>query len=73
MPTPNNKKTLVFGEIDIFFNAKVGILLTNNIAIKPVRNGVIFLISIPVSYFIYNNQSKKYTNKTTEENHEDVL
>ena len=35
--------------------------------------GIIYLISIPVSYFIYNNQSKKYTNKTTEENHEDVL
>ena len=35
--------------------------------------GIIYLISIPVSYFIYNNQSKKYINKTTEENHEDVL
>ena len=33
-PIPNNKKTVVLGEIDIFFKAKVGILLTSKIAIK---------------------------------------
>ena len=35
--------------------------------------GVGYLISIPVSFMIYNNQQKKNTDKTTEENHEDVL
>ena len=33
----NNKKTVVLDDIDIFFNAKVGILLTNRIAIKIVK------------------------------------
>jgi len=35
--------------------------------------GVGYLISIPISLIMYNNQSKKNTDKTTEENHEDVL
>ena len=35
--------------------------------------GIGYLISIPMSLIIYKNQSKKNTNKTTEENHEDVL
>ena len=34
---PNNKKTVVFEDIDIFFSAKVGIILTNKIANKIVR------------------------------------
>ena len=34
---PKSKKIVVFGEIDIFFNEGVGILLTNNKAIKIVR------------------------------------
>ncbi len=38
-------KTVVFGEIDIFFNDKVGILLTNKKAIKTVKYGTINLIS----------------------------
>ena len=37
---PNNKKTVALGDIDIFFSAKVGILLTNKIAINIVRYGV---------------------------------
>ena len=43
VPIPNKIKTVVFGEIDIFFNDKVGNLLTNKIAMKTVKNGVKFL------------------------------
>ena len=43
---PNNKKTVALGEIDIFFNESVGILLTNKNAIKTVRYGVKFFILI---------------------------
>ena len=35
--------------------------------------GVIYLISIPVSILIYNNQSKKNIEKISDDNHEDVL
>ena len=37
IPTVNNKNTVVFDDIDIFFKERVGILLTNNKAIKIVR------------------------------------
>ena len=37
MPIANNINTVVFGEIDIFFKDKVGILLTNKKATKIVK------------------------------------
>ena len=47
IPMPNNKKTVVLGDIDIFLSAKVGILLTNKIAINTVKYGVKFLVPLP--------------------------
>ena len=52
IPAPNSKKTVALGDIVIFFNAKVGILLTNKIAIRTVRYGVSCLISIPRFKFV---------------------
>ena len=40
MPIPNKIKTVDFGEIEIFFNDKVGTLLTSKMAIKIVKYGV---------------------------------
>ena len=40
IPAVSSKKTVVLDDIDIFFKEGVGILLTNNKAIKTVRNGV---------------------------------
>ena len=40
IPIDNNKKTVVFDEIDILFKDKVGILLTKSKAIKIVKKGV---------------------------------
>ena len=37
IPIERSKNTVVFDEIDIFFNEGVGILLTNNNAMKIVR------------------------------------
>ena len=42
VPIPSKIKTVAFGEIDIFLNDKVGILLTRSIATKTVKNGVKF-------------------------------
>ena len=35
--------------------------------------GICYLISIPVSIVIYNNQNKKNTEKISDDNHEDIL
>ena len=35
--------------------------------------GICYLISIPVSIIIYNNQNKKNTEKISDDNHEDIL
>ena len=35
--------------------------------------GVIYLITIPVSIILYNNQNKKNLGKISDENHEDIL
>jgi len=35
--------------------------------------GIGYLISIPISLIIYNNQSKKNTEKISDDNHEDIL
>ena len=43
---------MAFGEIDIFFNAKVGILLTSKKAINTVRYGVNSFISKPKFKFV---------------------
>ena len=51
-PMPKRRKIVVLGEIEIFFKDKVGILLTNNIATKIVKIGVIFLISKPILKFV---------------------
>jgi CDP-diacylglycerol--serine O-phosphatidyltransferase len=35
--------------------------------------GIAYLISIPFSIIIYNNQNKKNTEKISDDNHEDIL
>jgi ABC-type transport system involved in cytochrome bd biosynthesis fused ATPase/permease subunit len=35
--------------------------------------GIIYLISIPVSMILFNNQNKKNAEKISEDNHEDIL
>ena len=35
--------------------------------------GLVYLISIPISFFIYKNKNKKETLETSEDEHEDVL
>ena len=35
--------------------------------------GTLYLISIPISFFIFKNQQKKYTTKISDDDHEDIL
>ena len=57
IPIPNNKKTVVLGDIDIFLSDNVGTLLTNKIAIVTVKKGVIFLTS-NIYKAVWNHQDK---------------
>ena len=35
--------------------------------------GIVYLISIPVSIIVYNNQNQKNSEKISDDNHEDIL
>ena len=76
IPTLSLKKISISPKTTVFLLLGIGIvfiaLLFYTLETLLVF-GIGYLISIPVSLIIYNNQSKKNTNKTTEENHEDVL
>ena len=76
IPTLSLKKISISPKTTVFLLLGIGIVFIALLfyTLKTLLIfGIIYLISIPVSYFIYNNQSKKYIDKTTEENHEDVL
>ena len=76
IPTLSLKKISISPKTTVFLLLGIGIvfiaLLFYTLETLLIF-GIGYLISIPISLMIYNNQSKKNTNKTTEENHEDVL
>ena len=76
IPTLSLKKISISPKATVFLLLGIGIvfiaLLFYTLETLLIF-GIGYLISIPISLMIYNNQSKKNTNKATEENHEDVL
>ena len=76
IPTLSLKKISISPKTTVFLLLGIGIvfiaLLFYTLETLLIF-GIGYLISIPISLIIYNNQIKKSTNKTTEENHEDVL
>ena len=76
VPTLSLKKISISPKTTVFLLLGIGIifiaLLFYTLETLLIF-GVGYLASIPVSLMIYNNQSKKNTDKTAEENHEDVL
>ncbi len=76
IPTLSLKKISISPKTTVFLLLGIGIvfiaLLFYTLETLLIF-GIGYLISIPISLMIYNNQTKKNTNKTTEENHEDVL
>ena len=76
VPTLSLKKISISPKTTVFLLLGIGIVFIALLfyTLKTLLIfGIFYLISIPVSYFIYNSQNKKFTDKTTEENHEDVL
>ena len=76
IPTLSLKKISISPKTTVFLLLGIGIifiaLLFYTLETLLIF-GIGYLISIPVSLMIYNSQSKKNIDKTTEENHEDVL
>ena len=76
IPTLSLKKISISPKTTVFLLLGIGIvfiaLLFYTLETLLIF-GIGYLISIPVSLMTYNNLRKKNTDKTTEENHEDVL
>ena len=76
IPTLSLKKISISPKTTVFLLLGIGIvfiaLLFYTLETLLIF-GLGYLISIPVSLMTYNNLRKKNTDKTTEENHEDVL
>ncbi len=76
VPTLSLKKISISPKTTVFLLLGIGIvfiaLLFYTLETLLIF-GIGYLISIPVSIMIYNSQRKKNIDKTTEENHEDVL
>ena len=74
--------TLALKKISISSKATVFLLLTFGVIFIALLFytletllvfGVVYFLSVPVSFFIYNTQNKKVLKKISEEDHEDIL
>ncbi len=76
IPTLALKKITISPKTSVFLLLGIGVvfisLLFYTLETLLIFGGA-YLISIPVSIAIYNNQNKKNLNKMSDENHEDIL
>ena len=76
IPTLALKKISISSKATVFLLLAIGIifiaLLFYTLETLLIF-GIIYLISIPVSTILYNNQNKKNAEKISEDNHEDIL
>ena len=76
IPTLSLKKISVSPKATAFILLGIGIIFISLLDYTfetLLFFGLIYLISIPVSFFIYKNKDKKETLETSEDEHEDVL
>ena len=76
IPTLALKKISISPKTSVFLLLGVGILFIALLFYTLetlLIFGICYLISIPVSIIIYNNQNKKNTEKISDDNHEDIL
>ena len=76
IPTLSLKKISISSKTTVFLLLTVGIVIIALLFYTfetLLFFGTIYLISIPVSIFIYKDQKKKYLTKTFDEDHEDIL
>ena len=76
IPTLALKKISISSKATVFLLLSIGIvfiaLLFYTLETLLIF-GVIYLISIPISILLYNNQNKKNEEKISDDNHEDIL
>ena len=76
IPTLSFKKISISPKATIFILLGIGIIfisLLNNPFETLLVLSLVYLISIPVSFFMYKNKNKKENLETSEDEHEDVL
>jgi len=76
IPTLALKKISISPKATVFLLLGIGIVfiaLLFYTFVTLLVFGICYLISIPVSFLIYNNQSKKNIEKISDESHEDIL
>ena len=76
IPTLALKKISISPKTTVFLLLGIGIIFIALLfyTLKTLLAfGIIYLLSIPVSIIIYNNQNKKNFKKISEEEHEDIL
>ena len=76
IPTPSLKKITISSKITIFLLLAIGLIFISLLFYTfetLLIFTVVYLISIPVSIFIYKKQEKKSLTKISDEDHEDIL
>ncbi len=76
IPTPSLKKITISSKTTIFLLLAVGIIFISLLFYTfetLLIFSLIYLMSIPISIFIFKNQQKKYMSKISDEDHEDIL
>ena len=76
LPTPSLKKISISPKATIFLLLTVGMIFIALLfyTFKTLLIfSIIYLLSMPISYYIFKKQQKKYSQKISDEDHEDIL
>ena len=76
IPTPSLKKITISSKTTIFLLLSVGIIFISLLFYTfetLLIFSLVYLMSIPISIFIFKNQQKKHMSKISDEDHEDIL
>ncbi len=76
VPTLSLKKITISPKTTIFLLLAIGLIFIALLFYTfetLLIFSLIYLLSIPVSFYIFKNQQKKYSQKISEEDHEDIL
>jgi CDP-diacylglycerol--serine O-phosphatidyltransferase len=76
IPTLALKKISISSKATVFLLLGIGVVFISLLFFTLetlLIFGIIYLISIPISIILYNNQNKKNSEKISDDNHEDIL
>ena len=76
IPTLSFKKISISSKTTIFLLLAAGLIFISLLFYRfetLLIFGIFYLLLIPISFFIFKNNQKKYLSKASEEDHEDVL